>query len=267
MAVNSEGQETRVNSTEKRVIAGAIFFTAASLAMIAYATWGLGINVPTCVPDAKAFDHGSIATHGDKNYEVHFLAKMWAFEPSRVRVPTGSSLDLYLTSKDVTHGFQIVGTNVNLMGMPAAIANARVHFDKPGLYAIVCHEYCGTGHQNMNAVIEVSDQATDISAEGLGSADAARQILDENGCLACHSLDGSDGLGPTFKGLWGKTVEFTDGTKRKVDADFTRDAILHPDKYSVKGYQPVMPVLPLTDVQIELIEDFLKGMSANGTAK
>jgi len=265
MATDSVGKETRVNGPEKWVLVAATFFTTASLALIAYATWGLGINVPTCVPEAMAFDHGSITAHGNKSYEIHFLAKMWAFEPSRVRVPTGSTLDIYLTSKDVTHGFQIVGTNVNLMGMPAVIANARVHFDKPGLYAIVCHEYCGTGHQNMNGMIEVSDQATDISAEGLPSPEAARKLLEDNGCLACHSLDGSPGLGPTFKGLWGQTVELTDGTTRKVDASFTRDVILHPDNYPVKGFQPLMPVLPLTEDQIGLIEDFLKGMSTNGT--
>ena len=267
MKTGSEGEERRVTGTEKWVLVAAICFTAASLALISYATWGLGINVPTCVPEAKAFDHGSITSLGNKNYEVHFLAKMWVFEPSRVRVPTGSTLDVYITSKDVTHGFQIVGTNVNLMGMPAVITNTRVHFEKPGLYAIVCHEYCGTGHQNMNGMIEVSNEATDISAEGLPSPEEGRKILDEKGCLACHSLDGSPGLGPTFKGLWGQIVEFTDGTTRKVDASFIKEVILHPEKFSVKGFQPVMPPLPLTDDEIQKIEDYLEGMRTNGTPK
>src|SRR5258708_17772147 len=99
---------------ETRVFLLGIVFVAASIGMIGYATWGLGINVPSCVPQDRLFDHGSIARNGDKSYEVHFLAKMWGFEPSRVRVPTGSTVEVYITSKDVTHGFQILGTNVNL---------------------------------------------------------------------------------------------------------------------------------------------------------
>ncbi|MGA8368168.1 MAG: c-type cytochrome [Candidatus Acidiferrales bacterium] len=247
------------------MIEAAIFFTAACLALIAYATWGLGINVPTCVPEAKAFDHGSITKHGNKNYEIHFLAKMWAFEPSRVRVPVGSTLDVYVTSKDVTHGFQIAGTDVNMMAEPAVITYARVHFEKPGAYAFICHEYCGAGHQNMSGMIEVSDQATDISAEGLPSPEAGRKILEEKGCLACHSVDGSPGVGPTFQGLWGQTVELSDGTTRKVDASFVREMILDPGKNPVKGFQPVMPQLPVTQDEIERIEDYLQTLNTNGT--
>src|SRR5690242_18377154 len=169
----------QVNTAEKRVLLGAILFVAASLGLIAYATWGLGINVPNCLPSSLAFDRGSITKHEGRNYEVHFVAKMWAFEPSRVRIPKSSTLDVYISSKDVEHGFQILGTNVNLMVVPGAITNGRVHFEKPGIYSIVCHEYCGLGHQDMNAVIEVSDQVNDISAEGLPeTVSAGRKILE-----------------------------------------------------------------------------------------
>ena len=41
------------------------------------------------------------------------------------------------------------------MAVPGAINLQRVKFDKPGKYNIVCHEYCGVGHQNMQAEIIV----------------------------------------------------------------------------------------------------------------
>jgi cytochrome c oxidase subunit II len=266
MAGESESKETRVAGTEKWVLAAAILFTAASLALIAFATWGLGINVPTCVPEAKTFDRGSVMSHGNGNYEVHILAKMWGFEPSRVRVPTGSTLDLYLTSKDVIHGFEIAGTDVNLMAVPGVISNARVHFDKPGLYRFVCHEYCGVGHQNMNGTIEVSSQATGISAEGLPAA-AAANILDTKGCTVCHSLDGSIGVGPTFKGLWGQTAQLTDGTTRTVDAAFIRERILHPEKNQVQGFPPVMPQIPVTEEEIQQIVKAIEDLRTGGAPK
>jgi cytochrome c oxidase subunit 2 len=147
------------------------------------------------------------------------------------------------------------------MVVPGAIANGRVHFDKPGTYTIVCHEYCGAAHQNMNARIEVSDQVTDISAEGLPTAGApGKKLLEEKGCLTCHSVDGSPGIGPTLKGIWGSTVELSDGSKRTMDAAFLRDKILHPTKDVLKGYQPLMPELPVTDEEIKQIEEYLKDL-------
>jgi cytochrome c oxidase subunit 2 len=112
----------------------------------------------------------------------------------------------------------------------------------------------------MNGVFEVSAEATDISAEGLASNDAARKLLDAKGCLACHSLDGTPGVGPTFKGLWGGAAELADGTTRHVDAGFVSEMIKHPAKYPMKGYEPVMPELPLSDEEIRLIEEYLEGL-------
>lgn len=248
----------RINSAEKRVMLGALLFTGASLALIAYATFGLGATVPTCLPNGTVFDHGAVLKQGGKNYEVHFLAKMWGFEPSRVRVPAGATVNIYTTSKDVTHGLQINGTNVNLMVEPGVITNARVHFAKAGVFPVVCHEYCGAAHQNMNAVIEVSDQVDDISAEGLPGESAGKTLADEKGCLACHSLDGSVGVGPSFKGLWGTPVQLIDGTTRVVDAGFVRSMILHPSGTPVKGFDPVMPELDVNEHDIAEIIAYLK---------
>jgi cytochrome c oxidase subunit 2 len=72
-----------------------------------------------------------------------------------VEVPVGATLDLYLTSEDVLHGFQIRGTNVNLMAVPGTVNYARVTFDEPGEYQIVCHEFCGVDHHMMAASINV----------------------------------------------------------------------------------------------------------------
>lgn len=254
------GGSAKVDRTEKRVIGIAMLFTAASLGLIAYATWGLGINVPTCVPASKAFERGSVAKLGEKHYEIHFLAEMWTFEPKRVRVPAGSTLEIYVTSKDVTHGFQIQGTNVNLMAEPGVVTNGRVHITKPGIYPIICHEYCGVAHENMNAALEVSSEATDITAEGLPSTEAGRKIMESKGCLACHSLDGSPGVGPSFKGIWGQKVELADGTTRVVDATLVTEKLLHPEQNTVKGFPAVMPKLPLTKEEIDEIENFLEDM-------
>lgn len=110
----------------------------------------------------------------------------------------------------------------------------------------------------MNATIEVSDKFTDISAEGLPVSSLGRKVAEEQGCLACHSLDGSAGIGPTFKGLWGQTVELADGPPRKVDETFVAEKIQNPEKNHVKGFEPVMPKLPVSDEDIKRIDELLE---------
>jgi len=268
MSKSSENK-TGVNRIEKRVILTALLVSCLGMGLIAYSTWGMGITIADCVPNSKIFEHGSIKKLAEKSYEIHFLASMWAFEPSRVTVPAGSSLDLFVISKDVTHGFNIVGTNVNMMVEPAVVNEARVHFEQPGTYMIVCHEYCGVGHQAMNAIIEVSGTAQDISAEGLPatetSASAAstlpgKAIMDQKGCLACHSVDGTVSVGPTFKGLWGSKVDLTDGTSKTVDEAYVEEMIESPGKEVVKGFPPVMPKLPVSHEELEEIIEYLKAL-------
>ena len=228
-------------------------------ALIAYAALGLGVTVPTCLPNGEVFNHGSVTRLGAKELRTSLSREDVGIRATRVRIPVGSNSGCLCNQQDVTHGLQITGTNVNLMAVPNAITNARVHFDKSGIFPIVCHEYCGASHQKMNAVIEVSNQVDDISAEGL-PAQAGKAVAEDKGCLGCHSEDGSTGVGPTFKGIWGTTVQLADGSNRVVDADFVKGMILHPTATPVKGFEPVMPEVPVNDEEIDQIIEYLKGL-------
>lgn len=59
------------------------------------------------------------------------------------------------TTKDVVHGFEIAGTNVNMMLEPGYISEYVTTFNKPGEYTLLCNEYCGAGHHMMTSKIEV----------------------------------------------------------------------------------------------------------------
>jgi len=61
----------------------------------------------------------------------------------------------YVTSADVVHGFFIPDTAINMMAIPGWVNEQTHTFDKPGEYLLICHEYCGIGHQNMFSKIEV----------------------------------------------------------------------------------------------------------------
>ncbi len=116
------------------------------------------VGLPTCLADIKPFQKGELIAHSPTHYELHYVARMWKFEPEDVMVPAGSTVDIYVSTPDVTHGLILLGTNLNLMVVPGVVNYARVHFDKPGVHQLLCHEYCGTGHDRMTTSLRVVDE-------------------------------------------------------------------------------------------------------------
>jgi mono/diheme cytochrome c family protein len=58
-----------------------------------------------------------------------------------------------------------------------------------------------------------------------------------DGCSACHSLTGSSGVGPSFKGLAGSTVTLTSGKTVTADDAYLERSIADADAEVVKGYR------------------------------
>jgi len=147
-----------MDKSEKKVL----MITGATLALfifsILYAR-GKYNDAPECLPYDKTYETPKVTQLDEKTFQVYAVAGMWQFQPSQIYIPVGSEVDFFLTSKDVVHGFNIANKNVNLMAVYGNINKTTVKFDKPGVYKITCHEYCGVGHQNMQAEVIVNDPA------------------------------------------------------------------------------------------------------------
>jgi cytochrome c oxidase subunit 2 len=140
---------------------------------------------------------------------------------------------------------------------------ARVKFDKPRVYQLLCHEFCGTGHDRMAAELHVVDMATFTAKPSPPAAPEPThpgyKLLDANLCLACHSVDGQPGIGPTFKRLYGRTEKLKDGSSVTVTDVFIREKILHPEAKIVAGtFEQEMPKTDLTDEEIEEIVEYIQ---------
>ncbi|NBC03206.1 MAG: cytochrome C oxidase subunit II [Bacteroidetes bacterium] len=133
---------------------------------IMYAAVVEDIQVPTCITDMEPFTSDTLFQSGPETYELQMVARMWAFQPSTVRLPVGSTVDMYLTSQDITHGFMIENKNVNLMAVPGAVNYIQVTFDEPGEYFFACHEFCGAAHHTMagRIIIEEEGAGTQMGA-------------------------------------------------------------------------------------------------------
>jgi cytochrome c oxidase subunit 2 len=241
---------------EKRVAIASLVFLMAITGAIALSVRMFGIGLPTCLPDLRPFSEGSVVEPSPKHYEIRYVARMWKFEPPEIALKPGSVADIYLSTPDVTHGVQIAGTNFNLMAVPGAVNYARVKFDKPGRYLVVCNEYCGTAHHDMAAIIHVTEEAT----APVPAAPATPAVLEKYSCTACHSLDGSEAPGPTFKGLFGSQRTLADGKTVIADEAYLRESIDNPEAKLVRGFEPTMPVMPIPPDEVAAMIEAIKAL-------
>jgi cytochrome c oxidase subunit 2 len=187
-------------------------------------------------------------------------------------LPLNKQVLLRLHSLDVIHSFWVPEFRVKqdlLPGGDSMIRELRITPDLVGNYKVRCSEMCGRLHASMEAPVRVvsqtdydawvKEQLASIPADPVGRGQKwARQF----GCQACHTTDGTVLVGPSWKGIYGNPVTFTDGTSATVDDAYIRESILQPSAKIVKGFQPLMPSLgsQLTDQQINDIIEYIKSL-------
>ena len=86
---------------------------------------------------------------------VSVIASLYSFGPDPIEVPANQPVTFRITSSDVIHGFEVVGTNANAMAIPGYVSQFTFTFARPGEYLIACNEYCGTMHHAMTGKLIV----------------------------------------------------------------------------------------------------------------
>jgi cytochrome c oxidase subunit II len=200
----------------------------------------------------------------------------WSFEypaygvvANELRVPEGQQVLLQMTSNDVIHSFWVPEFRVKQDLVPGRITELRFTPTVAGSYKVRCAEMCGTSHAYMESPVIVSSQAefdawmteqvalaeqASATPEGRGQALAAA-----NGCIACHSVNGAAGIGPTWLGLFGRQERLTDGSTVTADEAYIHESIRAPQAKIVAGYEnQLMPAYNFTDEQIADLIAYIK---------
>jgi cytochrome c oxidase subunit II len=119
-------------------------------------------HIETIDPQALAaspeFSNPAVTTKPDGSVVVSVVAQTFSFSPNPIEIPANRPVTFRLTSADVIHGFEIVGTNANAMAIPGYVSQFTVAF-KPGEYTIGCNEYCGLMHHGMVGKLVVKEDA------------------------------------------------------------------------------------------------------------
>ena len=114
---------------------------------------------PTLLDSTPPFNAPGLRQLAPGRYEAIMIASAWQFTPSELRVPAGAEVTFRITSRDVIHGMQLTEIPFNVMLIPGEITVGTVRFREAGEHLLICHEYCGTGHQAMVARVIVEEVA------------------------------------------------------------------------------------------------------------
>ncbi|HJR79426.1 MAG TPA: cytochrome c oxidase subunit II [Anaerolineales bacterium] len=200
--------------------------------------------------------------------EVTGIQWSWNFEypaygisTDELHLPAGKQVLLQMTSLDVIHSFWVPEFRVKQDLVPGRITELRITPTLEGNYKVRCAELCGTSHAYMEKPVVITPQA-DFDAwvaqmqeeaeeasqtpEGRGQA-----LVAANGCAACHSTTGTQGIGPTWRGLFGHEVPLADGTTVIADEAYLAESIHDPQAKIVEGFETqLMPTYGFTEEQI-----------------
>lgn len=113
---------------------------------------------PTALSEHPEFGAPGVETQPDGSVRVTVVAEMFIWDPDPIEVPAGVPVTFRLTSADVIHGFEVVGTNANAMVIPGYVTEFSMTFDEAGEYLILCHEYCGLLHHEMMSKLIVQGE-------------------------------------------------------------------------------------------------------------
>ena len=211
--------------------------------------------------------------------KVRVIARQWSWlfeyengiKANELKVPAGKPINLLLTSQDVIHSFYMPAFKIKQDAVPGMVNHLWFKPTEVGSYDVLCAEYCGLQHSYMLTKVTVVPEEEFNQWYQTGTEEmviakkkpSGQQLFQEKGCRGCHSIDGTPLVGPTVKGLFGKTVTvITDRKERQVVADeaYLKRSLLEPNADVVKGFPPIMPSQKglITDEELEEIIRYIK---------
>ena len=217
---------------------------------------------------------------------VTTTARMWSFsfrydngkESPDLVLPVNTPVKIKLISLDVIHSLFIPAYRIKSDIVPGREKFMWFIPQTEGEYDLYCAEYCGLRHSYMKAMVKVLSKekfnswygdTTSIANTAEGSIPGAQglAIMKIQGCLACHSSDGSKIVGPTYLNLIGsQQVVIRNGAEVTVTADeaYIKQMILDPASQTVKGYPKGLMQSykgKISDEDISKIIEYLKSLN------
>jgi cytochrome c oxidase subunit 2 len=217
---------------------------------------------------------------------IKVTAQMWSWRfeyangknEDTLYVPVNKAVALDMVSLDVIHSLYIPAFRIKTDVVPGKDNSMWFKSLVVGSYDLFCAEYCGLRHSYMGTVVKVVDQQTfdawyaatppkiDSTVAAIPGA-AGKLLVEQKGCIACHSADGTKIVGPSYKGIYGHKVTVESNGKDReitVDDEYLKKSILDANADIVKGFpKGSMPdyKTQLSDQDVDNIIEYIKTLS------
>lgn len=226
-----------------------------------------------------AYSLGEVRRADPNAYVVNVKAQQftWTFEypeygivSTELHLPVNKQVLLKMEAVDVIHSFWVPEFRLKQDVVPGRTTEYRITPTVEGSYKVRCAELCGTSHAYMESPIVISSQ-TDydawiaeqqrLAAEAQTPEGKGKLLAVSNGCIGCHSADGTALTGPTWFGLFGKEEQMADGSTITVDEAYIIESIYDPNAKIVNGF-PSPSIMPpyaaLTDEDLANIIAYIQ---------
>jgi cytochrome c oxidase subunit 2 len=240
-------------------------------------------------------DYVWYTTPPQNTMDVYVMGKKWMWKFSyggqgpnaigTLHVPANRPVRLLMTSRDVIHSFYVPDFRIKQDVLPGRYTETWFEATKPGRYQVLCTEYCGTWHSQMWGEIVVMPgpefdawmvdqrrglaERVDTSGDDGGNfrgtiVEYGKKVAMVQGCLKCHSLDGTPHIGPTWLDLHNRRETLDNGQVVVADEGYLTDSMIDPRAKIVKGYKPVMPTYKgrLAAPEAAALVEFIKSLKS-----
>jgi cytochrome c oxidase subunit 2 len=200
----SERWRARI-SGERLVIGGGLVFPILVLSILL--SYGFYLMGP-----------GSPAGRADGRLRIEVVGERWWWRvtyvdengrrtesANEIRLPVGRPVEVALTSADVIHSFWVPRLAGKLDMIPGRTNSLTLQATKAGTSRGQCAEYCGGAHAFMSfyVIAMPEDQFAAWFEREAGDAEvptgadetAGRSLFLSSGCVACHSVRGTEARG------------------------------------------------------------------------
>lgn len=202
-------------------------------------------------------------------------------DASELHLPLNKPVKILLRAQDVLHDFYVPPFRARMNMVPGSITTFWFTPTQAGRFEAMCAQLCGVGHAAMRGLVVVEPEADfaawlqakpsfaqasnpppvpAVAESGADPLQLGRSVAQSKACLACHSVDGSPSVGPSWKGLFGKTEKFADGSQQQLDEAALRREIVDPAAKQVAGFPPVMPKTELSEAEVEALLAYIRSL-------
>jgi cytochrome c oxidase subunit 2 len=95
--------------------------------------------------------------HGGSGAVIPVTVKRFEYSTHEIRLKKGVPVVLEITSLDVPHGFNLPDLGVRADVVPGKPARVRLVPDKVGAFTFRCDVFCGSGHEDLDGTVVVSE--------------------------------------------------------------------------------------------------------------